>query len=159
MVGLFCMSPKGMETSMKHASLKYAILLPLVAGSLAGQAVAAPAPACPSAAFPAFLAAYADSAALQRAFTDDPLAQTMLDHAGQGTPREITMQLPKSKLGFPLIPGRAERKRVGLVLRTDELAAGSARVSLLKEAAGYRVVYVFRKDACWKLERKEDHSL
>lgn len=138
-------------------------LLTLAAGCLiaqAGQAAPAKAhaPACPSAQFPAFFAAYADSAALQKAFTDYPLAHVLLDHAAEPA-REVSVQLQRDKLSFPLIPPRAQRKHEGLALRTDEVDAQHAKVSLFKEETGYQVVYFFRKDACWKLERKEDRSL
>jgi hypothetical protein len=133
-----------------------------LAGMLAhaGLAMAAPAkaPACPSASFPVFFAAYADSVALQKAFTDYPLAHVLLDHSAE-QPREIKVQLPKAKLSFPLIPPAATRKRAGLAFRTDEVSAGSAKVMLFKEDTGYQVAYFFRKDGCWKLERKEDRSL
>ena len=144
--------------------MKRLTMVSLAAGLLLSplsQAAApkARAPACPSAEFPAFFAAYADSAALQKAFTVYPLAHVLLDHAVQPEPREIKVQLPKAKLSFPLIPSRAERKRAGLALRTDEVSAQSAKVSLFKEDTGYQVAYIFRKDGCWKLERKEDRSL
>lgn len=142
--------------------MKRLTMVSLAAGLLlsqASQAAAPKAPACPAAAFPAFFAAYADSAALQKAFTVYPLAHVLLDHAVQPQPREIKVELPKAKLSFPLIPPRAERKRAGLALRTDEVTGVSAKVALFKEDTGYQVVYIFRKDGCWKLERKEDRSL
>jgi hypothetical protein len=134
-----------------------------LAGALApaGLALAAPAkaPACPSASFPAFFAAYADSVALQKAYTDYPLAHVLLDHSSEPEPREIKVQLPKAKLTFPLIPPAGARKREGLAFRTDEVSANNAKVMLFKEDTGYQVAYFFRKDGCWKLERKEDRSM
>ena len=143
--------------------MKHLYLLSLALGlALAPAAQAAPAKphgqACPSAKFPAFFAAYADSVALQRAYTDYPLAHMLLDHAAEPA-REIKIALPKEKVGFPLIPPRAQRKRAGLAFRTDAVTGQNAKVSLFKEETGYQVVYFFRKDGCWKLERKEDRSL
>jgi hypothetical protein len=143
--------------------MKRSILLPLALAGLlanAGVAMAAPAkaPACPSEKFPAFFAAYADNVALQKAFTDYPLAHVLLDHA-KAEAKEIKVQLPREKLSFPLIPARAERKRAGLAFRTDEVTEQNAKVSLFKEDTGYQMVYFFHKDGCWKLERKEDRSL
>lgn len=143
--------------------MKRLYLLALAAGcSMAQTGQAAPAKAhaqaCPSAKFPAFLAAYADSVALQKTFTDYPLAHVLLDHAAEPA-REVSVQLQRDKLSFPLIPPRAQRKHEGLSMRTDEADAQHAKVSLFKEDTGYQVVYFFRKDACWKLERKEDRSL
>jgi hypothetical protein len=126
---------------------------------LAQVAQAAPAAGCPAAAFPAFFPKFADSAAVQKAFTDYPLAHVLLDHAAKPGPREIKVQVTKAKLAFPLIPPAQERKRAKLALRIDEAGATSARATLLNEDKGYQMVYIFRKDACWKLERIEDRSL
>jgi hypothetical protein len=149
--------------------MKRLYLLPLAIGLLLSQpGMAAPAKAgagagtgqaCPSDQFPAFFAKYADSVALQKAFTDYPLAHVLLDHAAQPEPQEIKVQLDKAKLSFPLIPPRAERKRAALAFRIDEVKEQNAKVSLFKNDTGYQVVYFFRKDGCWKLERKEDRSL
>jgi hypothetical protein len=138
--------------------MKRYLMLSLAAGLVLAQPGYA-AQACPSAKFSAFFAAYADSVALQKAFTDYPLAHVLLDHAVEPEPREIKVRLAKGKLAFPLIPSRAERKRAALALRIDEVTAQSAKVSLFKEDTGYKVEYFFRKDACWKLERKEDRSM
>jgi hypothetical protein len=137
--------------------MKALYCLPLALG-LALAPAAQAAPACPSAKFAAFFAAYADSIPLQKAYTDYPLAHMLLDHAAEPA-REIKVALPKEKVGFPLIPPRAQRKRAGLAFRTDDVTPQSAKVSLFKEDTGYQVVYFFRKDGCWKLERKEDRSL
>ena len=129
--------------------MKKMVLVLLAMGAASAQA------ACPSQQFPAFFARYADSVALQKTYTDYPLAHIMLDHAAQGAPREMQLKVAKGKLSFPLIPGAAERKRAGLGFQVDD--GGTA--TLFKEESGYKMVYVFRKDACWKLERIEDRSL
>lgn len=139
--------------------MKRLTLLPLAMGLLLSQAAQAAAPACPSAKFPLFLAKYADSVAVQKAFTDDPLALVMLDHAAEPEPRQVKSQLAKARLSFPLLPPAAVRKKHGLALRIDEATDKQARATLFKEDTGYLVTYFFRKDGCWKLERKEDMSM
>ncbi len=129
--------------------MKTMVLALLAVGAASAQA------ACPSQQFPAFFARYADSVALQKTYTDYPLAHIMLDHAAAGKPREMQLKLAKGKLSFPLIPVASERKRAGLGFKVDE--AGTA--TLFKDDTGYQMVYVFRKDACWKLERIEDRSM
>lgn len=144
--------------------MKLAILLPLAIGlTLSLPAHAAPAKAreaaCPSAKFPAFFAAFSDSVAVQKAFTDYPLTNVMLDHAAQPEPRQVSKQLPKAKLSFPLMPPKAVRTKQALAFRVDQETDTNAKVTLFKEDTGYQVAYYFRKDACWKLERREDLSM
>lgn len=138
--------------------MKRRYLLPLALGLLLSQASRAAAPACPSDKFPVFFAKYADSVALQKAYTDYPLAHVLLDHAGP-EPRKIKVQLDKAKVSFPLILPPAERKRAKLKFRIDEVTASKAKVTLLQPDTDYQMAYFFRKDGCWKLERKEDQSL
>ena len=133
--------------------MKKLVMVFMVLGASAAQA------ACPAQKFPAFFASYADSVSVQKAFTDYPLAHIVLDHAAQPEPREMKLKLARAKLSFPLLPGAAERKRAGLSLKVDEADTRKARATLSKEDTGYKVVYFFRKDACWKLERIEDRSM
>lgn len=144
--------------------MKRVYLLPFVIGlTLSLTAHAAPAKArtaaCPSPSFPAFFAAFSDSVAVQKSFTDYPLTHVMLDHAVQPEPRQVSKQLPQTRLSFPLMPPNAVRTKQGLAFRVDEASDKNAKVTLFREDTGYQVVYYFRKDACWKLERKEDLSM
>lgn len=144
--------------------MKRLYLLPLAIGlTFSLPALAAPAKAraaaCPSQQFPAFFAAFSDNVALQKAFTAFPLAHVMLDHAVQPEPRKVSKQLPQAKLSFPLMPPKAVRTKQGLAFRVDQETDKNAKVTLFKEDTGYQVAYFFRKDACWKLERREDLSM
>lgn len=144
--------------------MKRSFLLPIAIGlTLSLPAVAAPAKkaqaACPSQKFSTFFAAFSDSVPVQKAFTDYPLTTVMLDHAVEPEPRKISKQLPMSRLSFPLIPPKAVRTKQGLAFRVDQETDNNAKVSLFKEDTGYQVAYFFRKDTCWKLERREDWSM
>lgn len=134
-------------------------LLPVAIALLLSQSAQAGAPACPSAKFPVFFAKYADSIALQKAFTADPLSMSMLDLAVQPEPRQVKTQLAKGKLSYPLIPPAAVRKQQGLAFRIDEVSDKHARATLFRKDTGYKVTYAFSKQACWQLERKDDQSL
>lgn len=143
--------------------MKRSFLLPLAIGlTLSLPALAAPAKAkdatCPSQKFSAFFTAFSDSVPVQKAFTDYPLAHVMLDFAVEPEPRQINKQLPMSKLSFPLMPPKTVRTKQGLAFRVDQETDKAAKVTLFKEDTGYQVGYYFRKDGCWKLERKEDLS-
>jgi hypothetical protein len=131
--------------------MKKMMLATLATALLAGQAVQA---ACPATAFPAFFSRFADSAAVQKAYTDYPLAHVLLDHEAKPGPREIQVKVEKAKLAFPLIPNAQERKRAKLAFKVEDMKA-----TLFNDERGYKMVYFFRKDACWTLERIEDRSM
>ena len=137
--------------------MKKMILASLAASLLVAQA--AHGATCPATKFTAFFPKFADSVAVQKAFTDYPLAHVLLDHEAKPEPREIKVTVDKAKLTFPLIPPAVERKRAKLALRIDEASDTNAKATLFKDDTGYQMVYFFRKDACWKLERIEDRSM
>lgn len=137
--------------------MKKIILASLAASLLVAQA--AQGAACPAAKFPAFFPKFADNVAVQKAYTDYPLAHVLLDHEAKPEPREIKLTVEKTKLTFPLIPAAAERKRAKLALRIDEASDSNAKATLFNAERGYKMEYYFRKNGCWKLERIEDRSL
>lgn len=137
--------------------MKKIILASLAASLLVAQA--AQGAACPAAKFPAFFPKFADNVAVQKAYTDYPLAHVLLDHEAKPEPREIRVKVEKAKLTFPLIPPATERKRSKLALRIDEASDTNAKATLFNAERGYKMEYYFRKDACWKLERIEDRSM
>lgn len=139
--------------------MKRASVLPLALICLLSPLARAATPACPSAKFPVFFAQYADSIALQKAFTTDPLDHVMLDYAAQPEPRQVKSQLARAKLSFPLVPPKAVRKQQGLAFRINGADGTHASATLFKADTGYQVTYFFRNDGCWKLERREDLSM
>jgi hypothetical protein len=139
--------------------MKRLILLPLAWACLVSSLAQAAPTACPSAKFPVFFAKYADSVALQKAFTVDPLEHVMLDHAAVPEPRQVKSTLAKAALSYPLVPAKAVRKQQGLALRINEVSGTHASATLFKADTGYLVTYFFRNDGCWQLERREDLSM
>ena len=136
--------------------MKKMVLASMTAALLASQAAQA---ACPADKFSAFFPKFADSVAVQKTYTDYPLAHMLLDHAAKPAPREMQVKVDKAKLAFPLVPAAQERKRLKLAFKVEEGSASSATATLFNEDRGYKMVYVFRKDACWKLARVEDRSM
>ncbi len=122
------------------------------------QSAAAASPACPSEKFEPFFKAYTDSAALQKTFTEYPLAHTMLDHSSS-TPRQIKVALPQKKMTFPILPAAARRKTERLEVRIDAVAGDKAQATIFNTDRGYEKSYYFKKTRCWKLELVEDRSL
>ena len=137
--------------------MKTMVLASVAASLIVSQA--AHAATCPATQFSAFFPKFSDSVAVQKAFTDYPLAHVLLDHEARPAPREIKVKVEKAKLTFPLIPPAQERKRSKLALRIDEASDTHAKATLFNEDRGYKMEYFFRRDACWKLERIEDRSL
>lgn len=121
-------------------------------------APAAPATACPSQDFDAFLAAFADSAQVQRAFTQRPLRSERVDANADPEPRPVTAMLDGDALHFPLMPSRERQQADGLVLSQTELN-GDRQVMLAKPDTDYQLSFFFRKGECWTLYRMRDDSL
>ncbi|WP_426103602.1 hypothetical protein [Massilia sp. TSP1-1-2] len=138
--------------------MKALLMLPATIALLLAQPAFAAAPACPSDKFEPFFKAYAESAAVQKAFTEYPLAHVLLDHSAE-KPRAIKVALPQAKLSFPLLPSAAKRKADHLAFRVDAITADKAQATIFNTERGYQKAYFFRKSACWKLELIEDRSL
>ena len=138
--------------------MKTLIIPATLALLLAQSASAATTPACPSEKFEPFFKAYSESAAVQKAFTEYPLAHVLLDHSS-AKPREIKVALPQAKLTFPLLPSAAKRKAEHLEFRIDAVTPDKAQATIFNTERGYQKAYYFRKTACWKLELVEDRSL
>lgn len=114
--------------------------------------------ACPSQDFDAFLVAFMDDPAVQKAFTKRPLQSESLDANADPEPKPVTALLDGDKLRFPLMPSAAAQKRDGLALSQSELN-GDKEVMLAKPDTDYQLSYFFRKGDCWTLYRMRDDSL
>lgn len=105
---------------------------------------------CPSLDFHQFIAAFAESAAVQRAFTIIPIKYR------QKNSDELAEY--KGELQFPLFPASEKRAAWKMDFSVTELSNTRATVSLKTAGApneGLTVQYHFRKDACWQLEYYE----
>ena len=142
----------------ENAHMKTNLLLPVTAALLMAQSAFAAAPACPSEKFEPFFKAYTESAAIQKTFTEYPLAHILLDHSA-AKPRQIKVALPQKKLTFPILPAAARRKTERLDFRIDAVAGDKAQATIFNTERGYEKSYYFRKTKCWKLELVEDRSL
>jgi hypothetical protein len=134
------------------------LVLPATFALLLAQSASAATPACPSEKFETFFKAYSESATVQKAFTEYPLAHILLDHAND-KPRQIKVALPKAKITFPLLQSAARRKTERLDFRVDAVTADKAQATIFNAERGYEKSYYFKKTGCWKLELVEDRSL
>lgn len=123
-------------------------------GAAAEDSVAA----CPSSDFSAFLAAFAEDPALQRAWTRFPLEPLVVLH-GADEPTPVERSITREQATFPLLPDAEQRISDSLDLRVEEAPAGRSRVVVEKPDTDAKVIYIFAHDGCWRWIRIEDWSL
>lgn len=136
-------------------------LLPalLLAAGIGAAAPAIAGPACPSTDIDAFLKAFIDDVAVQRAFTAQPLKDQYVDNTAEPEPRPVTQMLSEPALTFPVIPTRGERATLGLEARWLERGAARAVLRLAKPDSDLQFTYIFDKQVCWRLVERVDDSL
>ncbi|MEO8247862.1 MAG: hypothetical protein ABI589_00690 [Burkholderiales bacterium] len=115
--------------------------------------------ACPSQQFPAFLDSFADSIALQEAFTRFPLQARHLRASGRSDPVPVDEWLNRSQVRFPLIPPRGERRTTALIVDVRDASTTVATATLYKPNTDYQVVFRFALNGCWRLEAIDNRSL
>uniref|UniRef100_UPI0031D9B350 hypothetical protein n=1 Tax=Inquilinus sp. TaxID=1932117 RepID=UPI0031D9B350 len=116
-------------------------------------------PACPSTDIDAFLKAFIDDVAVQRAFTAQPLRDQYVDATADPEPRPVTQMLSEPALTFPVIPTRSERATLGLEARWLERGETRAVLRLAKPDSDLQLTYTFDRQACWRLVERVDDSL
>lgn len=134
---------------------------PATASDAAGAATTAaagplPAIACPSKDLNAFVAAFAEDPALQKAFTAETIDTAFVDMNAQPEPAESVEALPRDKLRFPVMPNRAQQQKEGLKYREVANQGGRAVVVLEIPDTDAQMLYTFRRDACWTLVKIVD---
>lgn len=131
----------------------------LAAGIGAAAQAEAAGPACPSTDIDAFLKAFIDDVAVQRAFTAQPLRDQYVDATADPEPRPVTQMLSEPALTFPVIPTRSERATLGLEARWLERGETRAVLRLAKPDSDLQLTYTFDRQACWRLVERVDDSL
>jgi uncharacterized protein YecT (DUF1311 family) len=132
------------------------------ASNAAGAAVVAAsadpetAVACPSQDLNAFVAAFAEDPAIQKAFTADPVETAFVDMSAQPEPAESVQVSPRENLPFPVMPNQAQQQKEGLKYREIANEGGNAIVALEVPDTDAQVLYTFRRDACWTLVKIVD---
>jgi hypothetical protein len=113
---------------------------------------------CPSADFAAFLTAFAESTALQEAFTRFPLAKRSVVDADP-EPRQVEALLSRADVTFPVFPSEARRAVQGLASRVEQDGPARRSVVVAKPDTDYQISFVFEKSDCWQLVLVDDQSL
>lgn len=114
---------------------------------------------CPAQELNAFVSAFADRVELQKQFTAQPLQMDSLDATAEPEPRQMSREVLGDEIPFPVMPNTAQQRKQGLEMEVGQVRDGEAEVVLQKPDTGYRLSFLFRKDACWTLYRVSDDSL
>lgn len=113
---------------------------------------------CPGDDFSVFIHAFSNDTSIQKAFTRYPLKTQRLDPNAEPEPKEVTQNLGRYQIQFPILPLHEERVRRSLEIRIGSVTADDAQIALVKPDTGFQVSYFFKKNGCWKLTRIEDWS-
>lgn len=111
---------------------------------------------CPSRDIDAFVAAFAEDPALQRAFSADVVETAYIDWSAKPEPVEVSARTAREHLAFPLMPGRDAQRRDGLVYRRVSLAGERATVALERPDSDAQLLYTFESGVCWRLVKVVD---
>lgn len=112
--------------------------------------------ACPSQDLKAFVVAFAEDPALQKAFTADVVDTAFIDWNAQPEPAESSEPLSREKLHFPVMPNRAQQSKEGLQYRELSADDKSATIVLEVPDTDAQLRYTFRHDRCWTLVKIVD---
>ena len=135
---------------------------PVTPAAIEAASQSAPASAsCAGVAFDVFLARFVDDAAAQTAAIADPLEMQRIDTDAQPEPARVLTRIPRSDVGFPLIPGHSARESGGLELIVEPapVDADTRRVVLRVPDTGDQRAYHFRRAPCWTLVRVSDEAI
>lgn len=124
---------------------------PSVTATVATAKPANAAPSCPSKDLAGFVAAFAESPSLQKAFTAPVVDTAFVDWNAQPEPAESVEQTPRDALRFPVMPDRARQQAEGL--RYREIGSDGERSTIVLEVpdTDTQLRYTFRRDTCWTL--------
>lgn len=144
---------------MQRTTLPVMALALIAAPALPASAAPA-AQRCPATEFNGFLAAFLDNPTVQRNHVTVPLNSRTIDPDTQPEPAPVDRLLRAGDIRYPLVPGKAERTRDGLVTTIKRVSATDTDVKLAKPDTGYQKTYRFRRAAgCWTLVAMNDESL
>ncbi|MGH6617024.1 hypothetical protein [Sphingomonas sp.] len=136
-------------------NIRFAMTAIIVA--MAGNVPGAFAVTCPSQNFPAFLDAFMNDVAAQRAFTARPLQSVAIDAMAEPEPKPVTRMVDAPV--FPIMLNARKQADDGLQRSLSRRAGGDIDVKLAGGDSDYQMRYIFRKTDCWQLYRIEDDSL
>lgn len=111
---------------------------------------------CPATDLAGFVAAFAESPSLQKAFTAPVVDTAFIDWNAEPEPAESVEQTSRDALRFPVMPDRVRQQAEGL--RYREIGSEGDRTTIVLEVpdTDSQLRYTFRRDACWTLVKIVD---
>lgn len=129
---------------------------PTTAGTSATNASTATASTCPATDLAGFVAAFAESPALQKAFTAPVVDTAFIDWNAQPEPVESMEKTSRDALRFPVMPNRARQQAEGLRYREIGTEGDRTTITLEVPDTDTQLRYTFRRGACWTLVKIVD---
>jgi hypothetical protein len=114
------------------------------------------APACPTQDLQAFVAAFAQSDTLQRAFTAAEVQRVYMDWNARPEPVEVVRILRRDQLTFPVMPNQDRQRASGFRYREVLLDNDQATIALEVPDTDSQRLYTFKRNGCWLLVRIVD---
>lgn len=114
------------------------------------------APACPASDLAGFVAAFAESPALQKAYTAPIVDTAFIDWNAQPEPAESVEKTSRDALRFPVMPNRSRQQSEGLRYREIGTEGDRSTIALEVPDTDAQLRYTFRRDACWTLVKIVD---
>lgn len=112
--------------------------------------------ACPATDLAGFVAAFAESPTLQKAYTAPIVDTAFIDWNAQPEPAESVEKTPRDALRFPVMPNRARQQSEGLRYREIGTEGDRTTIALEVPDTDTQLRYTFRRDACWTLVKIVD---
>jgi hypothetical protein len=115
---------------------------------------AEPAMACPSTNFQEFLEIFAESEAVQRAFTKTPLITLSIDPDANPNPVRVVNMLEYWQIKFPVFPPARERAERSITFQVHGVLVDRHATVDIVNSTGRAIAimsYYFSKDDCWRL--------
>jgi uncharacterized protein YecT (DUF1311 family) len=129
---------------------------PATGTAAATSTSAAKVPACPATDLAGFVAAFAESPALQKALTAPIVETAFIDWSAQPEPAESVEAKSRDALQFPVMPDRARQQAEGLRYREIGREGDHTTIVLEVPDTDTQFRYTFRRDACWTLVKIVD---
>ncbi len=106
---------------------------------------------CPSKELKAFVDAFAEDEALQRAFTANVVQAAYVDWKAEPEPAQVSKSLARESLTFPVMPNSMQQKKEGLAYREISNDGSKAKIALGLPDTDAQIKYSFEYSDCWRL--------
>lgn len=111
---------------------------------------------CPSHDINKFVAAFAESPALQEQYSAASVDMAFIEGSSEPEPRETVEHISREKLRFPIMPNRTQQAAQGLRYRYISADDNRAVIALEVPDTDAQSTYAFQRSGCWMLVKIVD---